>query len=117
MSGVYRKMKWAFAGFVAVAIFALAINPVWLWAASTQSGLTPQLDFGSPPSTVNRSRKGDRIRPVPAIKTALPIGCDPSVSSLAKAKPFGHHLRLINVHPRSQQQLPDKMIGAAAMGT
>jgi len=76
-------------GLSAVAIIGLAMNfVVSLRAAPSQSGLIAQSELVSQASSVDRSRKGDRITPVaPAIRAELPPGCDAPFSSLAKFSP------------------------------
>jgi hypothetical protein len=88
MPRINNNIKQEVAGFAAVIVFVLALNSVSsLWAASTQPELLPRFELGTPPGMVNRSRKGDRTRSFPATETALPIGCDSPVSSLAKPLP------------------------------
>jgi hypothetical protein len=55
--------------------------------SSHQSGVLREPELASQASRIDRSRKGDRIRVVPATEAILPPECEPPFSPLVKLAP------------------------------
>ena len=60
-----------------------------------QSGPIGQSELASQVGRVDRSRKGDRITVVRSTKIALPLGCEPPFSPLAKLPSFNFSARCL----------------------
>jgi hypothetical protein len=89
MANILGKIKWALSALAVAALVVLAPNSLpFLRAASLQSAPTVQLKTDPQAGMIDRSRKGDRLVPMPlAIKIVPPPGCEFPFSPLAKLSP------------------------------
>jgi putative N-acetylmannosamine-6-phosphate epimerase len=88
MPSIIRNLRGTMMGFVAAAVFVVAMNcAASPRAATSTSDLVARSVPASQAVMVDRSRKGDRLDAAATGKAAIPVGCDRPFSPLAKLSP------------------------------